>query len=76
MPGFQNAFSGWHLVIVLAVLLLIFAPKLPGMARSIAQSMKIFKKEIRSDDDDTPASGTEGSASASTERNSSGSTTP
>lgn len=75
MPGFQNAFSGWHLVIVLAVLLLIFAPKLPGMARSIAQSMKIFKKEIRSDDD-TPAAGTEGSTPASSERNSSGSSTP
>lgn len=39
--------NGWHLVIILFVILLLFgAPKLPGLARSLGQSMKIFKKEI------------------------------
>jgi sec-independent protein translocase protein TatA len=42
--------SGWHFVIILFIVLLIFgAPKLPGLAKSMGQSMKIFKNEIRSD---------------------------
>ena len=51
-----NAFNGWHLVIILFIVLLLFgAPKLPGLARSLGQSMKIFKSEVKSDkvDDDT-----------------------
>ncbi|MDH6236988.1 Sec-independent protein translocase subunit TatA [Cryobacterium sp. CG_9.6] len=49
--------NGWHLVIVLFIVLLLFgAPKLPGLARSLGQSMKIFKTEIKSDKaDDAPA---------------------
>ena len=40
--------NGWHLVILLAVVLLLFgAPKLPGLARSIGQSMRIFKSEVK-----------------------------
>ena len=48
------------IVIVFIVLLLFGAPKLPGLAKSIGQSMKILKKEVRSDDA-TPgaANGTE-----------------
>jgi sec-independent protein translocase protein TatA len=39
--------TGWHLLIILAVILLLFgAPKLPGLARSIGQSMRIFKGEV------------------------------
>lgn len=42
--------TGWHLVIVLFIILLLFgAPKLPALARSIGQSMKIFKSEIKTD---------------------------
>ena len=42
--------SGWHLVVIVFVVLLLFgAPKLPGLARSLGQSMKIFKSEIKSD---------------------------
>lgn len=45
---FGNLFQGWHLLIVLAVILLIFgAPKLPGLARSLGQSMRIFRSEVR-----------------------------
>jgi len=39
--------SGWHLLVIVLVILLLFgAPKLPGLARSLGQSMKIFKKEV------------------------------
>jgi sec-independent protein translocase protein TatA len=39
--------TGWHLLIILAVILLLFgAPKLPALARSIGQSMRIFKGEV------------------------------
>jgi len=48
-----NAFSGWHLVIILFIILLLFgAPKLPGLAKSLGQSMKIFKTEIKGDKND------------------------
>jgi sec-independent protein translocase protein TatA len=47
--------TGFHLIIVLAIILLLFgAPKLPALAKSIAQSMRIFKNEVR-DDDKAPA---------------------
>ena len=40
--------TGWHLVLILAIVLLLFgAPKLPGLARSIAQSMRIFRSEVK-----------------------------
>ena len=50
--------TGWHMVIILAIVLLLFgAPKLPGLARSVGQSMRIFKSEVRTlkDDDTTEA---------------------
>lgn len=46
--------SGWHFLILAAIILLLFgATKLPGLARSVGQSMKIFKNEIRSEDTPT-----------------------
>lgn len=39
--------QGWEWIIILAIILLLWgAPKLPGLAKSMAQSMRIFKKEI------------------------------
>ena len=50
---FGNAFTGWHALIILLVILLLFgAPKLPALARSLGQSMKILKNEVRSDADE------------------------
>lgn len=50
--------TGWELIALLAVLVLLFgASKLPTAARSIGQSMRIFKAEtkgMRSDDDAEP----------------------
>lgn len=38
----------WVIItLIMAALLLFGAPKLPGMARSLGQSMRIFKSEVR-----------------------------
>jgi len=42
---FQNL-TGWHALIVLAIVLLIFgAAKLPALARSVGQSVRILRSE-------------------------------
>lgn len=50
--------TGWHALIILAVVLLIFgAAKLPALAKSVGQSMRILKKEVSdagSENDQTP----------------------
>lgn len=53
MGIFGNAFSGWHLLVIVFLVLLLFgAPKLPALAKSVGQSMKIFKSEIKTDKND------------------------
>lgn len=53
MGIFGNAFTGWHLLVIVFLVLLLFgAPKLPALAKSVGQSMKIFKSEIKSDKTD------------------------
>lgn len=48
--------SGPTMIIILVIVLLLFgAPKLPGLAKSIGQSMKILKKEVRDDSTDQSA---------------------
>lgn len=51
--------TGWELILLLGVLVLLFgATKLPTAARSIGQSLRIFKAEtrgMRGDDDTRPA---------------------
>ena len=40
--------EGWHIVIVVVLAIVLFgAPKLPGLARSVGQSLRIFKSEVR-----------------------------
>ncbi|AND16449.1 twin-arginine translocase TatA/TatE family subunit [Rathayibacter tritici] len=65
--------QGWHLLIILAVILLLFgAPKLPQLARSVGQSMRIFKSEVKTmkDEDGTErresTDGTSGTVAGST----------
>lgn len=47
------------LIILLVIVLLFGAPKLPGMARSLGQSMRIFKSEVKEmkKDDEPDGSG-------------------
>ena len=43
--------NGWEWIIILVIVLLLWGgPKLPGLAKSLAQSMRVFKKELKSDD--------------------------
>jgi sec-independent protein translocase protein TatA len=48
--------SGWHLIIVAGVVVLLFgAAKLPVFSKNLGQSIKIFRKEIHDVQDDRRA---------------------
>lgn len=39
--------GGWHLLVILAVVLLLFgATRLPALSKGIGQSIRIFRKEV------------------------------
>lgn len=45
--------KGWEWIIILVIVVLIWgAPKLPGMAKSLGQSLRIFRKEMKNMNDD------------------------
>ena len=49
-----NGIQGWHIVILAILAILLFgAPKLPGLARSVGQSLRIFKSEVRQMQDES-----------------------
>ena len=54
--------EGWHIVILIVIAILLFgAPKLPGLARSAGQSLRIFKSEVKQmKDENNTGSGTSG----------------
>ena len=57
-----NLFAGPHLWIILIIILLLFgAAKLPALAKSLGQSARVFKGEMKAmkadDADATPADG-------------------
>jgi sec-independent protein translocase protein TatA len=48
--------TGWHLLLVLAVVVLVFgATRLPALAKGIGSSMRIFRSEVRGGRDDADA---------------------
>jgi len=48
--------TGWHALIILAIVVLIFgAAKLPALARSMGQSMRILREEAAERADAPPA---------------------
>ncbi|MFJ4989668.1 Sec-independent protein translocase subunit TatA [Streptomyces sp. NPDC088732] len=50
---FRNALEPWHLLILIAVLVLIFgSKKLPDTARALGKSMRILKSETKAMHDD------------------------
>jgi sec-independent protein translocase protein TatA len=62
MPGL----TGWHLVIILVIVLLLFgAPKLPALARSLGQSMRIFRGEVQAMKDENAPSDSDAPADVS-----------
>ncbi|MFI2487517.1 Sec-independent protein translocase subunit TatA [Promicromonospora kroppenstedtii] len=49
----MGAMQPWHWIVLLVVVLLLFgSSRLPGLAKSVGQSMKIFKKEVKDLRDD------------------------
>lgn len=57
--------SLWHIVVLVVVLIIIFgAAKLPDIAKSIGQSAKVFKKEMKELTDDVPPENDEGDESS------------
>ncbi|MFI9486286.1 Sec-independent protein translocase subunit TatA [Promicromonospora sp. NPDC052451] len=49
----MGAMQPWHWIVLLVVVLLLFgSTRLPGLAKSVGQSMKIFRKEIKDMRDD------------------------
>ena len=56
---FRNI-RAWHVLVVLLVVVLLFgAKRLPDLAKSVGQSMKIFKNEVKDlRDDDAPVTTT------------------
>ena len=56
--------TGWHALIILAVVLLVFgAAKLPALAKSVGQSVRILKQEST---DDQPHDGSSTTATPDT----------
>ncbi len=50
-------FSLPHLIVVLIVVLLLFgAGRVPGIAENLARGIKSFKKGLKDDDDDSASS--------------------
>ena len=50
--------EGWQILVVVALAIVLFgAPKLPGLARSVGQSLRIFKSEVKQlkDENNEPA---------------------
>jgi sec-independent protein translocase protein TatA len=55
-----QGFTGWHALILLAIVLLLFgATKLPALAKSVGQSMKAFRSEMKTDDSKEPGESSE-----------------
>lgn len=47
-----NVLQPWHLIIIVGLLVVLFgAKRLPGSARSLAQSMRIFRTEMSPEHD-------------------------
>lgn len=60
-----QGFTGWHALIILVVVLLLFgATKLPALAKSVGQSMKVFKNEMKTTDPEDTSDGAAGESSS------------
>ena len=64
--SFANLGAHWWVILIIVVLL-FGAPKLPALARSMGQSMRIFRSEMKNKDGD-PDSTTSTNTAASTEK--------
>ncbi|MGO1173897.1 MAG: twin-arginine translocase TatA/TatE family subunit [Actinomycetaceae bacterium] len=64
---FRNGLQPMHIIVLVVVILLVFgASRLPDIASSIGKSLKVFKKEVRELRDDDPGSGAAGGGQSTT----------
>ena len=50
---FARGLEGWHIVVLAVIVLLVWGgPKLPGMAKNLGESMRVFRKEMRTMSDE------------------------
>ena len=48
--------EGWHFIVIALVVLVIWGgPKLPGIAKNLGESMRVFRKEMRTMNDEKAA---------------------
>ncbi|MER5640374.1 Sec-independent protein translocase subunit TatA [Kitasatospora sp. NPDC002227] len=65
----RNGLEPWHLLVVLAVIILLFgSKKLPEMARGLGKSMRILKAETKALREEEPPAEAANSTAASTEQ--------
>ncbi|MBB3666273.1 sec-independent protein translocase protein TatA [Prauserella sediminis] len=66
----MNAFQPWHLIILVLVVVVLFgAKRLPDAARSVGKSMKVFKaetKDLRGDQSEQDSAESETTSSTTT----------
>ncbi len=73
----MGAFGWPHLLIILAVILLLFgAAKLPALAKSLGQSARVFKGEMKAMKDDDAANAAQPGVAASESASSTSPTPP
>jgi sec-independent protein translocase protein TatA len=54
--GFLRDLGGWHLLIILVIIVLLFgATRLPAVSKSIGQSVRIFRREVKTMKDEPNA---------------------
>ena len=52
---FRNGLEPWHVIVVVIAIVLVFgANRLPGLAKSLGQSLKIFRNEMKDLSGDKP----------------------
>lgn len=57
----------WFWIVVLAVIILLFgSTRLPGVAKGLGQSMRVFRKEMKGLKDDSTADADTGAAKSDT----------
>lgn len=50
---FARGLEGWHIIVLAVIILLVWGgPKLPGMAKNLGESMRVFRKEMRTMSDE------------------------
>ena len=53
---FARGLEGWHFIVIAVVVLIVWGgPKLPGVAKNLGESMRVFRKEMRTMNDEKAA---------------------